>query len=149
MSEVSFYGVRPKARSGPWLWLLPQDSEDGCRGLPDRARSEKPKAPNRMLIVLGQVLSPAVNELLKRALHLNAATQLFVFVPKPDSSFPDPGDASLSYGRTSYVATGPGPIRRTEPIRTIAMLRFRRWSAEMHGIGLSGLRLTQSGSSAA
>jgi hypothetical protein len=28
-------------------------------------------------------------------LHLYTATQLLVFVPKPDSSFPDPGDATL------------------------------------------------------
>jgi len=106
MPEVSFYGVRPRTRSGARLWLLPQDGEDGCRGLPDRARSKKPKAPNRVLIVLRNMLRPAVNELLKRALHLNAATQLFVFVPKSNSSFPDPGDASLSNGRPSYVATG-------------------------------------------
>jgi hypothetical protein len=32
--------------------------------------------------------------------------QLFVFVPKPDASVPDPGDATLGNGRPPYVATG-------------------------------------------
>jgi hypothetical protein len=52
------------------------------------------------------VLGPTVNELLQRALHLCSATQLFVFVPKPDSLVPNPGDATLGDGRPPYVATG-------------------------------------------
>jgi hypothetical protein len=83
-SEVSLYGICPAARLGAWLSFLPQDGKDGCCSLPDRARSKKPKAPNSMLIALWNMLGPTVNELLQRALHLNAATQLFVFVPKPD-----------------------------------------------------------------
>jgi hypothetical protein len=47
-----------------------------------------------------------INELFQRALHVNPATQLFVFVPKPDGSFPNVGDATLSDGRPPYVATG-------------------------------------------
>jgi len=57
-----------------------------------------------VLIALRNMLGPSVNELLQRALHLNAATQLFVSVPKPDSSMPNPRDATLSNGRPPYVA---------------------------------------------
>src|SRR5438552_11880951 len=32
--------------------------------------------------------------------------QLFVVVPKSDSSFPDPSDTTLRNGRTSYIASG-------------------------------------------
>jgi hypothetical protein len=32
--------------------------------------------------------------------------QLFVFVPKPDGSLPDPGDTALRDGRPPYIATG-------------------------------------------
>jgi hypothetical protein len=38
--------------------------------------------------------------------HLDPATQLFVVVPKLDSSLPDPGDAALRDGRPSYITTG-------------------------------------------
>jgi hypothetical protein len=39
MSEVSFYGVRPRARSGAWPTLLSEDDKDSCQSLPERARS--------------------------------------------------------------------------------------------------------------
>jgi hypothetical protein len=39
-------------------------------------------------------------------LHLDTATQLFVFEPKPDGSFPDPGDTTLRDARPPYVVTG-------------------------------------------
>jgi len=55
MSEVSLYGVRPRARSGAWLRLLPQNDKDGRRGLPERARSKQPKAPNGVLIAFRNV----------------------------------------------------------------------------------------------
>jgi len=58
-----------------------------------------------MLIAFRNVLGPTANELLQRAFHLNPVTQLFVFVPKPDSPFPDRGDATLGNGRPPYVAT--------------------------------------------
>jgi len=106
MSEVSFYGFRPRARLGAWRALLSENDKDGCRGLPQSARSEQPKAPNSVLITFRNVLGPTVNELLQRAFHLNPATQLFVFVPKPDGSFSDPGYATLRNGRPPYVATG-------------------------------------------
>jgi hypothetical protein len=37
---------------------------------------------------------------------VDTAMQLFVFEPKPDGSFPDPGDPTLRDGRAPYVATG-------------------------------------------
>ncbi len=63
MSEVSLYGIRPRARLGAWPSLLSQDDKDGGRGLPESARSKQPKAPNSVLIGFGNVLGPAVNEL--------------------------------------------------------------------------------------
>jgi hypothetical protein len=38
--------------------------------------------------------------------HLNPATQPFVFVPKPDVSLPNVGDATLRDGWPPYVSTG-------------------------------------------
>jgi len=63
MPEVSLYGIRPRARFGAWPSLLPQNGKDGCRGLPERARSKQPKAPNSVLIAFRNVLGPKVNEL--------------------------------------------------------------------------------------
>ena len=106
MSEVSLEGIRPAARFGAWPSLLSQNCKDGCRGLLDRARGKKSKAANSVLIAFRNVLRPTINELFQRALHVNPATQLFVFVPKPDVSLPNVGDAALGDGRPSYVATG-------------------------------------------
>ena len=106
MSEVSFYGLRPGAALGARLALLSQNDKDGCRGLPESARSKQPKVPNSVLTRLRNVLGPTVNELFKGALHLNPAAQLLVLLPKSDSSFPDPGDTTLRDGRPPYVATG-------------------------------------------
>jgi len=63
MSEVSLYGVRPTARLGAWLSFLPQNGKDSRRCLAESTRCKQPKAPNSMLIVFGNVLGPAVNEL--------------------------------------------------------------------------------------
>ena len=63
MSEVSLYGLRPRARLGAWPSLLPQNGKDGRAGLPERARSKQPKAPNSVLTGFRNVLSPTVNEL--------------------------------------------------------------------------------------
>jgi hypothetical protein len=106
MPEVSLYGMRP--RTGFWTWpsVLFQNDKDGRRGLAERPWSKQPKAANRVLIAFRNVLSPTVNELFQRALHLHTATQLFVLVPEPDCSFPDPGDATLGDGRPPYVASG-------------------------------------------
>jgi hypothetical protein len=52
------------------------------------------------------VLGPTIDELVERAVHLDPTTQLFVFVPKSDSSLPDPRDAALRDGRPSHVTTG-------------------------------------------
>ena len=106
MSEVSLYGLRPRARFGAWPSLLPQNGEDGCRGLPDRARGKQPKVPNSVLIAFRNVLGPTVNELFQGAFHFNLATQPFVFVPKSDGSFPDPGDTTLGNGWPPDIATG-------------------------------------------
>jgi hypothetical protein len=106
MSEVSLYRLRPRARLGAWPSLLPQNDNDGCRCLPQRTRSEQPKIPHSVPIAFRNVLCPAVYELFQGALHLNLATQPFVFEPKPDGSFPDPGDTTLRNGWAPYVATG-------------------------------------------
>src|SRR5260370_26522031 len=106
MSEVSLYRLRPRARFGAWHSLLSQNCEDGCRGLPDRARGKQPKVPNRVLIAFRDVLGPTVNKLFQGAFHFNLATQPLVSVPKPDGSFPDPGDTTLRDGRPPYIATG-------------------------------------------
>jgi hypothetical protein len=58
-----------------------------------------------MLITFQDVLGPAVNELFQWALHLDFVMQLLVLVPKPDGSFPDPGDTTLRDGGPSYVST--------------------------------------------
>jgi hypothetical protein len=58
--------------------------------------------------------------------------QLLVVVPKPDGLFPDPGDAALRDGRTSYIATG---VLQEMPF-VPQQLRLRRaleelgWSAQ-------------------
>jgi hypothetical protein len=106
MSEVSLYGICPRAGFGARPSLLPQNGKDGCRGLPERARSKQPEALNSVMIEFRDVLGPTVNELFQRALHLNPATQPFVFEPKRDGSFPDRSDTTLSDGRPFYVATG-------------------------------------------
>jgi hypothetical protein len=105
MSEVSLYGVRPRARFGAWPSLLPQNSKDGCRGLPERARSKQPKAPNSVLIGFRNVLGPTTNQLVRFALHFHPATQPFVFGPKRDASFRNAGDATLRDGWAPYVTT--------------------------------------------
>jgi hypothetical protein len=106
MSEVSLYGLRPRARLGAWPPLLSQNDKDGCRGLPESTGSKQPKAPNSVLIGLPNVLGPTLNELFQGAPNLTTTTLLFVFEPKPDASFPDPGDTTLRDGRPSYVAAG-------------------------------------------
>ena len=106
MPEVSLYGICPRARFGAWPLLLSQNDKDGCRGVPERARSKQPKAPNSVLIAFRNVLGPAIDELFQGTLQLNLATQLFIFEPKPDGLFPDPGYTTLSDGRPPYVATG-------------------------------------------
>ncbi len=63
MSEVSLYGICPRARFGAWPLLLSQNDKDGGRGVPERARSKQPKAPNSMVMGFRNVLRPAVNEL--------------------------------------------------------------------------------------
>ena len=63
MSEVSLYGICPRARFGTCPLLLSQNDKDGCRGVPDRTRSEQPKASNSMGIGFGDVLGPAVDEI--------------------------------------------------------------------------------------
>jgi len=106
VSEVSLYRLRPRARFEARPSLLSQNGEDGCRGLPDRARGKQPKTPNSVLIRFGDVLGPTVNELFQGAFHFNLATQPFVFVPKSDRSFPDPRDTTLRDGRSPYIAAG-------------------------------------------
>jgi hypothetical protein len=59
-----------------------------------------------VLIVFRNVLGPTLNELFQRALLLCTSTELLVLVPKPDSLFANPGDATLCNGRPPYVATG-------------------------------------------
>jgi hypothetical protein len=44
MSEVSLYGIRPRARFGAWPSRLSKKREDGRRRLTERARSKQPKA---------------------------------------------------------------------------------------------------------
>ena len=122
MSEVSLYGVRPKARFRAWPSLLPQNGKDGCRGLPERARSKQSKAPNSVLIAFRNVLDPTVNELFQGALQLNPARQLLVVVPKPHGSFADPGDTTLCDGRPPYVATG---VLQEIPVLTAIECRLR------------------------
>jgi hypothetical protein len=61
-SEVSLYGIRPTARLGPWLSLLPQNGKDGCGRFAESARSKQPKAPNSVLTAFRNVLGPAVNK---------------------------------------------------------------------------------------
>ena len=63
MSEVPLYGGRVRARFGAWPSLLPQNGKDGRAGLPERAWSKQPKAPNSLLIAFRTVLRPTVNEL--------------------------------------------------------------------------------------
>ena len=63
MSEVSLYGIGPRAGLGTWPSFLSQNGEDGSGGLAKRARSKQPKAPNSVLIAFRNVLRPAVNEL--------------------------------------------------------------------------------------
>ena len=58
ISEVSFYGLRSRARLGAWPLLLSQNDKDGCRGLPESARRKQPKAPNSVLIELLGVSTP-------------------------------------------------------------------------------------------
>jgi hypothetical protein len=106
MSEVSLYGVCPTARLGACLPLLPHNGKDGCRSLPESAGCKQPKTPNSVLIAFRNVLGPAIDELFQGTLQLNLATQLFIFEPKPDGLFPDPGYTTLSDGRPPYVATG-------------------------------------------
>ena len=61
MSEGALYRQRPRTRFGTWPSHLPQKRKDGCRGLAERARGIQPKAPNRVLAPLWNVLNPAVN----------------------------------------------------------------------------------------
>jgi hypothetical protein len=53
-----------------------------------------------MLISFRNVLVPAV------ALHVNLATQPFVFTPNPDGFFPDSGDTTLRDWWAPYAETG-------------------------------------------
>jgi hypothetical protein len=106
MPEVSLYGFCPRAGLGAGPSLLSQNDEDSCRGAAERARGKQPKTPNRMLAAFRDVLSPTVNELFQRALHLNPAMQFFVFEPKFDGSFSDEGDSTLRDGWPLHIATG-------------------------------------------
>ena len=92
MSEVSLYGIRPRARLGAWPSLLSQNHKDGCRGLPESARSKQPKVPNSVLVAFRNVLGPAVNELFQGALHLNLAQ---VWPSASNSSQSRPGIISV------------------------------------------------------
>jgi hypothetical protein len=92
VSEVSLYRLRPRARFGARPSLLSQNGEDGCRGLPDRARGKQPKAPNSVLRASRNVLGPAVNERFQGALHLNLAQ---VWPSASNSSQSRPGIISV------------------------------------------------------
>jgi hypothetical protein len=59
-----------------------------------------------MMVAFQNVLSSAVNEFFRGALDVNPATQLLIFVPKSDCSFPDPSDATLRDGWAPDIATG-------------------------------------------
>jgi hypothetical protein len=74
--------------------------------LPEGARSKQSKVANSVLIAFRNVLRPAVYEFFQGALHLNLATHPFVFTPKADGSFSDPGDTTLRDRWTPYVTTG-------------------------------------------
>ena len=63
MSEVSLYGICPRAGLGARPSLLSQNGKKSCRGLAERAWSKQPKTPNRMLTEFRYVLSPTVNKL--------------------------------------------------------------------------------------
>ena len=106
MSEVSPEGICPTARFGAWPSLLSQNCKDGCRGLPESARGEKPKGANSVLIAFWNVLRPTINELFQRASHENQPTQLFVLEPERDGPLSDVGDTTLRDGWPPYVATG-------------------------------------------
>jgi hypothetical protein len=105
MSEVSLYGLRPRARLGAWPSLLSQNGKYGCGGLRESTRRKKPKVPSSVLIALRNVLRPTIDKLFHRALLVSLATQLFIFVPKYYGSHPDMDDPTLRDGGSPYVAT--------------------------------------------
>jgi hypothetical protein len=97
-------GPRKWLRAGPSLL-----SENGKHRIGRKvylSRSKQPKASNRMFVSSRDVLSPPLNKLFKRASHFNLAAQLFVFVPKCDSSVRNQGNAVFRDGRPSDVASG-------------------------------------------
>jgi hypothetical protein len=106
MSEVSLYGICPGTGPGTRPLLLSQNGEDSCCGLAERTWSKQPKIPNRVSVDFRYVLSPTVNELFQRALHLYPAMQLLIVEPKFDGSVSDESDPTLRNGRPFYLATG-------------------------------------------
>ena len=62
MSEVSLYGICPRAGLGAGPSLLSQNGKDSCGRLAERTRGKQPKASNRMLAEFRDVLSPPLNE---------------------------------------------------------------------------------------
>jgi hypothetical protein len=73
--------------------------------LPNGAGREEPKAPNRVPIAFGNVPSPTVDKLFRRALHVNEALPPLVFGQKPHHSFPNVCDTPLRNRGPLYVPT--------------------------------------------
>lgn len=73
--------------------------------------------------------------------------QLFVFVPKPDGSFPNPGDAALRDGRPPHIATGvlqemPFVLKRLNLDAPPAFLQMIEQVSRLAGNEFSGLYLS-------
>jgi hypothetical protein len=76
--------------------FLSQDGEDRVEGFLHAAWGEQAKAADGMPIALWNMLAPTINELFRRALDHDFATQLLVCVPKSDHSLCYVSDPPLS-----------------------------------------------------
>jgi len=97
-------------RSGQalWSWSLfgAEICEYSCGYLGPTAWSKQAEMSYRVSIAFGDVLRPAVDELLNRALHRDPSMQALVLTPKPHKSIFDGKNTPLRNGRTPDIAPG-------------------------------------------
>jgi len=117
-TELMLNGNRPRAALWSWSLFCAEGSEYRCGCLAPTAWGEQSEVPYSVSIAFGDVLRPAVDELLNRAPFCRSVSKLtlgrasrpsvlaLVTIREQYKSIRDREDASLRDGRTPRIACG-------------------------------------------